>query len=141
MAIDLAILANEINTDPTSRGYAPHVTSGATNVIADLLNEVLIGIDVTPANIDRTDFFEAIDFGEVKSLGASERQVFSGLLSAPDDIPNKSVQELSLYFGPATSSRPSLQAIGIRKGSRAEELFGVDVSVRSKDVAQALGGP
>ena len=47
MSIDLALLADEINTDPTSRGYAPHVTSGATNGGAARLNDILLTITIT----------------------------------------------------------------------------------------------
>ena len=44
--IDLAALKTEVNTDPTGLGYAPHVTSGAINRVADLLNEKLPSIQV-----------------------------------------------------------------------------------------------
>ena len=140
MPIDFAILATEINTDPTGRGYAPHVTSGATNVVAALLNEVLPTITITKGFVEREAFMVATDFDEVKSLGASERDVFGSLISS-ERVPGKTVQEISLFFGPATTSQGSLQATRTRNGSRAEQLFGENVIVRPSDVALALGDP
>ena len=140
MSIDLALLANEINDDLTERGYAPHVASGATNRIADLLNEVLTSITITRGSVDREAFMVATDFDEVKSLGVSERDVFGSLISS-ERVPGKTVQEISLFFGPATTSRESLQGTRTRTGSRAEQLFGENVTVRPSDVALALGGP
>lgn len=140
MGIDLTVLATEINTDPTGRGYAPHIVSGATNVIADLLNESLPSIVITRGSIERREFMIETDFNEVKSLGASERNVFGSLISS-DAVPGKTVQEVSEFFGPATTTRTRLKNLETRDGSRGEELFGENVSVRSRDVALALGGP
>ena len=140
MAIDFSVLATEINTDPTGRGYAPHVASGATNVVADLLNEVLFTITITKGFVEREAFMVATDFSEVKSLGASERDVFNSLLGV-DRMPGKTVNEISQFFGPTTASKVGLQATRTRNGSRGEELFGENVTVRPSDVALALGGP
>ena len=140
MSIDFTILADEINTDPTGRGYAPHVASGATNVVAALLNDILLTITITKRLIVREAFMVATDFGEVKSLGASERDVFGSLMGF-DNVPGKTVDEVSQFFGPMTTSKIGLQAVLTRNGSRVEELFGENVIVRPSDVALALGGP
>ena len=139
MEIDHILLGQHIQDDPNARGYAVHVASGATNVIADLLNERLISIVITRGFIRREEFIVTTDFSEVKSLGASERDVFGSLISS-EAIPGKTVQEISEFFAPATTSRASLKSLETRDGSEVEELFGENVRASSRDVALALGG-
>lgn len=140
MVIDPTILGDHIQADPNGRGYAVHVASGATNVIASLLNESLPGITITRGSIERREFMVATDFNEVKALGASERDVFGSLIGS-DIVPGKTVQEVSQFFGPVTTSRASLESLETRDGSEVEELFGENVRATSRDVAEALGGP
>ena len=138
--IDHIALGLHIQADPNGRGYAVHVVSGATNVIAGLLNEVLTSIIITRSFVGREMFMVATDFNEVKSLGASERDIFGSLINS-DRIPGKTVQEVSQFFGPTTTTQASLQSTRTRNGSEVEELFGENVKAIPKDVALALGGP
>ena len=146
MAIDFAVLKTEINTDPTSRGYSPHVTSGATNVIADLLNEVLSTIAIQRAFLGANEVFEATDLAEFKALTLQERQMYNIIIDLDSGgsggIPvgpgTNARATLAALFPPGSTTRSNLVALVMRKGSRAEELFGVNVSVTSGDVARSL---
>ena len=144
MAIDLVVLKTEIETDPTSRGYALHVTSGATNVIADLLNEVLTSITIQRETLMPPEVWEAVDLTEFKVLSGQERQALGILLSLePLDVRagSNSRTTLASLFPGGSTTRTNLLALVMRNGSRSEELFGENVIVRSEDITLARGGP
>lgn len=138
MDIDFNVLKTEIETDPTERGYSIHVTSGSDSEVAALLNERLSTITLPKNSLEQIEFVKFVDFGEVKTLGAAERETFVNLLSL-ESVPTKTVQEVSLFFGPTTASRAKLQNASVRNASRAEDLFGIETVVTHPDVAKALG--
>lgn len=150
MAIDLVALATEINTDPTGRGYAPHITSGNDGEIAILLNEVQAGINIQRSSLTSPEIFEATDLAEYRALTAQSRQMYQVVVTIGSGAggpsgggipvgPGTNARLILAGLFPAGSTtRANLVALVMRTGSRGEELFGENVVVSSKDVAMAL---
>ena len=144
MVIDPIVLGQHIQDDPNVRGYAAHVISGATNVIAGLLNEVLVSITIQRETVKPSEVWEAVDLTEFKALSAQERQVL-GILLGMETLSvgpgSNSRTTLAALFPTGSTTRGKLIALVQRKGSEVEDLFGENVRATSKDVTLALGGP
>ena len=142
MEIDHIVLGQHIQDDPNGRGYVVHVASGATNVIAVLLNEVLVSITIQRESVESVEVWEAVDLTEFKALSAQERQalgIILGLLVIDVTVGSNSRTTLAAIF-PAGPTRTKLIALVRRNGSEVEELFGENIRATPKDVALALGG-
>lgn len=151
-------LATEINTDPTAIGYAPHITSGSDNAIADLLNEPRAGITIRRQDISTKELYESIDVADYAALPSNpnatqlstERRFLawlSGLqalgrvrLQNDDGTDTPVVKNLLTMFPAGSQTRARIIALATRLGSRAEQLFGANVAVTDDDVAKALRG-
>lgn len=139
--IDLIALQTEIFTDPTARGYAPHVAAGADSEIADLLNAPGAGA-VQREIVASHEIFEALAPSEWAALSAAEKQRVQTILAmAQVNLRGANTRAaLAVAFGAGTTTRTNLLALQTRPASRAEILFGAGVSIHHLDVAHALRG-
>jgi hypothetical protein len=158
MALDLQALATEINTDPNGYGYAAWVALGSDGGVADLLNVVRITIDIKRTDISCRELYEAISVADYTALGANpnagalsqERRYLAWLtglvalsrvrLVNEDGTDTPVMANLDAMFGSATGSYARIHALALRKGSRAEQLFGADTFITGEQVGWALRG-
>lgn len=159
MAITLAALASEITADPLGYGYATFVAAGNDQAIADLLNKPRDGTDGKPAiSVKRADctpaeILEAIDVRDfpasptgVNSIPLAQSWLesvtqFARLrLTREDGTKTLIRRNIDRLVGDTQGSQARLDAIAVRVGSRAEQLFGVGVEVTNPDVSQSLRG-
>src|SRR5262245_34415251 len=61
MPLTLAALKTELQTDPTSLDYAPHIALGSTGALADILNLQQGSITVRRNDLTPAEVLEAID--------------------------------------------------------------------------------
>lgn len=160
MAFSLAALTTEIQTDPLTYGYAAFVSSGNDQGIADAINKVRTGSDGKPAiSVKRPDcspaeILEAIDVRDfpasptgVNSVPLAQSWLESVTqfdrirLTADDGTKTTTRKNIDRLVGNTQGSQDRLDAVAVRNGSRAEQLFGFGVAVTSNQVAAALGRP
>ena len=149
----LESLHAEIVNDPTGLGYkeADGVTWKGDQVIADLLNEVRVAIQIKRSDVDASEVFHAIALGDlVNNPGASQLEWFNALLhlTTPIRLLNADgsatpVRENVIGIvrnGTATLQR--LAALETRAGSRAEQLWTEGIVISAGDVGRAanVGG-
>ena len=137
MAIDPVALNDEIFNGPFKTEIAPHVASGSDASIAKILNERRTSIIVAKPSITRDELLLAVDMNAVKTLGATERDIFIRLI-AGEGMPSKTAQELAQFFPPG-ASRDDLDAATRREGSAIEDRFKVGLTVQHLQIAEALG--
>lgn len=152
MAINYSALKSEIQTDPLVYGYAAHVASGNDEAIATLLNAIRTGSDGLPAiTVRRSDIapvevLEAIGFADLVSPSNTLQTAwFESITQYPtiqlvnaDGTNTRVISNLFALVNNPSPSRNRINAIANRNGSRAEQLFGVNTSITSSDVARAL---
>lgn len=143
MSIDYTQLATEIQTDPLGLGYAAHVAGGNDSAIADLLNLFRVGIFVDRNFITGNEFLDAVVQADYNALAAnSDARPWVKTLATMGQIDVKSANVRAIVaaiFPAGSETRANLIALQTRQGSRAEQLFGIGVSVSFLDVARALG--
>lgn len=162
MAMTLAALKTEIQTDPQTYGYAAHVAAGEPELIAEKLNKVRDGTDgeaaitLRRADISPQELWGAISVADYTALPgnptaaqlSTERRYLSwltGLSAQPkvrllndDGSDGPVIANLNAMFGAGTGTRNRIAALANRFGSRAEQLFGADTVVSIQDVSDAL---
>lgn len=137
--MDYAVLANELNTDPQTLGYAPFISSGNNTVLRRLLNTPgqsgeSIERDTIPVEWVR----DQLVFTEVAALTTAERETLTVLLSGNHLTVNpRTKAAFSQIFGAGTTTRANLVALLNRPASRAEVLFGSGVTVGQRDLWKA----
>lgn len=140
MAIDYAVLANEINTDPNTLGYAPFVSAGDDMGVAALLNQIRAGISITKSYVPIEDVLAAIVKTEFDSLTSANKTVVDqfvrGTRVKTGDANMRTT--MAALFASGTTTRANLVALATRTGSRAEVLFGENTAITHADVARAL---
>jgi hypothetical protein len=154
MAIDLAQLKTELNTDPRGYGYAPHITAGRMQALADLMNQIRPEIGIVRKLILREQVLACWDLTEMEELYAANplrlewiclltRQDFQmdlrldGDGSGPfDRIYSDILGELG--SGGANTTGTAMGTLQIREGSRAEELWAAGDIVTWQQCRQAL---
>jgi hypothetical protein len=156
----LTALASEIRTDPLTYGYGVNITSGNDQAIADLLNKVRDGTDgkaaITVRRPDCTpaEILEAIDVRDFPAAPTGVNNIplaqswlesitqFSSIrLALSDGTKTTTRKNIDRLVGDTQGSQTRLDAVAIRNGSRAEQLFGFGVRISSGDVAASLGRP
>ncbi|KKL59130.1 hypothetical protein LCGC14_2218440 [marine sediment metagenome] len=137
MTIDPVELNDEILNGPFKTEIAPHVASGSDASIAKILNERRASIIITKPSISRDELLLAVDMNDVKTLGATERDLFIRLIGG--DMPSKTAQELAQFFPPTNESGLRLDASTRREGSAIEQRFDIGLSVHHLQIAEALG--
>lgn len=153
MAIDYAVLKNELLTDPLGLGYAGKSDSQC----ADLINKVqagptppaiLIRADLTPAQL--LDAIDTRDFVATPAIPQSDLTWFASVTQMPivklanDDGSNSrtAVNLTRMIQNPGTQGTfARLNALAKRNGSRAEQLFGPTTFVTPSDIATAKALP
>lgn len=141
MAITLAALAAELQNDPTTLGYAPSITAGNDQGLADMLNLVRGTITVFRNDVKADEVIGATVVSDFTALTAGQQNYYLALVSQPViDVSNSNVRSnLASLFPAVSATRSNLATLAQRNGSRAEQLWGVGTIVGVLDVAHALG--
>lgn len=136
----VVMLQNELATDPASLGYAPHVAASHDGTLADLINSVSV-LDVDRRLIPTYEILGATVSAEFAVLGAADKQWYQLMIAGGQiDVSNANVRNmLQNMFAGGTQTRANLVALIKRKGSRAEQLFGLGFLIDASMIAQALG--
>lgn len=160
-ATKTALLA-EITTDPCALGLSVGgVPISAPQMIADLLNapkvDRLNWADGRVSTVKRTDISaaELLENIDVRDTVAAPAQVPSVTLAASwfesvtqaarlrltnEDNTNTRIRaNLNRLFGDTQGTQTRIGTLAIREGSRAEALFGREVTLTDKDVSWAQG--
>lgn len=150
MAVDTSGLRTELLTDPANLGYAPLISGGADQSLADTLNLRRSGtaVDGKSYSIFRNDIqpkeiVNAIGSGDF--AGATQIQITKlNLLfvATPIDatLANVRANFIGIFAGATSGTISNLTNLASRNGSRAEVLFGTGTSVNSSDISLALRG-
>jgi hypothetical protein len=138
--MDLTELKTELNTDPTGRGYAAHVATGSTSLLAALLNEVQVGLLINRSRLTGNEILSAIDTTEFVGIASEEKRANVRMLVGMSEIDpfGPAAAIISSAFGGGSATVTALAAVRTRNGSRAEQLWGEGTSVSHFDVAHAL---
>ena len=136
----LTELRGELQDDPRGRGYAPYAARGQDSQLADLLNKLQEGIQVLRENVPNTEFDGLIDPVERAAMTSLQLQHLSTLtVMAEVDMGSPGVEGFCVNVIPeCASSTARIRAHKIRRGSRAEQLFGTGVVMTHRDVGLAL---
>jgi hypothetical protein len=138
-AAQIAALKTEITTDPTGLGYAAAVAAGATAQLAAILNLPRAGISVFRSEVSGADLISAVVLADFLLLTSAQQQFFLACVgAAPLDATNANLRASLGALFPVGASRTALVAAASRQGSRAEQLFGVNVKLNTEDLAAAL---
>lgn len=154
MPIDDVALKAELQNDPQTYDYAALIASGDDTGLAALLNKIRDGTDGEAAILVRRrdvapdELMEAIDTRDFKanpsvlegSYLESVLQFRAITLSDDAGADTRTKDNLDRLILNTNSSQTRLNALARRNGSRAEQLFGVDTTVSSDDIARALRG-
>lgn len=128
----LQALKTEVTTDPETLGY-----TGDDVADADLLNGGVTR-QVQRETVSSREVVEAIIPGDWTGIADATRQHL--LLALGLDQINVKAPNIRSLFQTAfqsTNTLTALQALQNRDGTRAEELFGVGVSVTPSEIANA----
>lgn len=151
--MDLQILKTELTGDSTKGRYAAAIAAGDMGAVANLLNEVQATITVRRPNVTPNEILEAIDSRDLVATTStahcawfeSSMQNIQGSLRLLNDDGSDTtvlgnIKRMLLATGDANykGSRERLTTVANRKGSRAEQLFGVGTVVSWEDVKAAL---
>ena len=137
MALTLAALKTELQTDPSALGYSAHVAAGRTAALADLLNAPNAAITVFRASIPTWEVVACTDKAEYDALTAGNKQLYQILVSTGTiNAADSRIRAMFASIFAAGTTRTALTAMARRDGSRAEQLFGVSVS--HTHIAKAL---
>lgn len=152
MTINYTALKAELLSDPNAYGYAPLIAAGNDVGLAALLNEVRAGITIRRRDIAPQELLEAIDVRDFTMPAAivtptlaaswleSALQIQSGALRLLTDagVATRVKGNLDRLLGNTQGTQDRLNALAVRTGSRAEQLFGTDTRVTHQDIATAL---
>jgi len=148
MAIDLAALKIELETDPLGIGYALFIADGTIREITRLINEINPAFLVPNDPVTSIDLIGAVDIDEYKALtgtgGSIKRDMWRDILqavSAENAIdPNATGLKAQIMgiWDAGGPTRTALIALQTRLGSRAEVLFGTGTTLVNRNITDAL---
>lgn len=151
MAYDKNALKQELMADPESLGYADHFFTftvdgfertqlGDAQAIAAKLNAPHSKVDIDLDNLTANQVFLAIDPAEWEALSQPRRDWLDLFLSqSPISIQHPTAKTwFDAAFPAGSETRKSLRALLRRKGSRAEQLFGVGCVVSYSQIGEAF---
>jgi hypothetical protein len=164
VALTMAALKAEVQTDPAALGYAALVAARRLQGVADVLNFPRDGVAASPVNgvvgaavsVKRADctpseILEAVDVRDFPAAPAGVNSVplaqswlesitqFPRVRLANADGTKTQVRKnIDRLVGNTNLSQDRLDAVAVRVGSRAELLFGFGVAVTDADVERAL---
>jgi len=133
----LTTLKQELNTDPTARGYAPLLSAVNYQAVADKVNQrILAAGTVAREPMETADLIESIDSGNFNQLTTANATKLGILLStATVRIASTQVQGLfSALFGAGSVTMTNFAALKTRPASRTEVLFGVGEYADAGDI-------
>ena len=136
--MDYVALKSEIQADGAGLGFAPLVTAGSTQKIADLLNEVSASYQIDVETVDSSIVLEAIVLSDWGGLTADQKDNVRMVLSTGTIYVKGTNTRAILSDAFSGTTLANLVALQTRDGSRAESLFGANVVVRHNDVSIAL---
>jgi hypothetical protein len=150
MAVDLAQLKTELETDPNGYGYAAYIAAGNMQTLADILNQVRTAIVMGRAIILREEAMSCWNLAEVEASYAADPAVLelacnamhfpSFNMQARDEgsgvYLDSQVFAFAQEIGDLTST--AMNNITVRSGSRAEELWAAGDIVTWYQCSQAL---
>ena len=146
MAISKAALKTELQTDPATLGYAPHVASNNDEALADLLNDLTLGTSkgytLTKKNITAPELQSCVVVSEWITRSGEQKSAWQNLLiaSAYTGVPttNANIIAQAQSIWNATTTLDNLAAAISRPCTRAEFLGGELTSISAADVSNAL---
>ena len=129
----------EITTDPKALGY----DGKDNNEIAALLNAAGGSSETIDHGIvDGQELQMAVVISEYIALSDTQRAGWTAIISAGagqiDTADQRVRDQIKAIWGAGTDTRANLMALEARSASRAEVLFGADVSVSHTDVGRAV---
>lgn len=164
MPVTLPALKTELQTDPQNYGYAPFVAIRNDTVLALLINfkprdgvtlppfgNVGPAVQVKRGNVPPVEILEAIDVRDFLASPAGVNSIplaqswlesitqYSTIRLANADGTKTQVRKnIDRLVGDAQGSQTRLDAVAVRFGSRAEQLFGENSVVSVQNVSDAL---
>ena len=151
MAVDLAQLKTELETDPNSYGYAPYIAAGNMQTLADMLNQRRTAIVMGRAIILREEALACWNLAEVEISYAADPSVLElachamshpkfNMLTRDENgrYIDEHVYDLARNIGYLTDT--AMTNLTVRTGSRAEELWAAGDIVTWYNCSQALNG-
>jgi len=138
LAIDLASLKTEIQTDPQGYGY-----TGSNLQISNALNLIRVTEVVTRKTISAEELQISIIIAEYTTLTDVARMGWNAILivaaSHGIDVSNTALRnQILAIWGAGTATRSNLATLQTRIGSRAEVLFGEGTTISDHLVEEAL---
>jgi hypothetical protein len=143
---ELINLKNEINNDPTGKGYKnPDSTWKGASVIAGLLNERNTGTNVRRKKIKPNEIFDSIPYAEYELYDQAKRDYIDTMLelaggdedSVIDATDTVVFGNIAAIFPANSDARTNILAKIDREGSRAEVLWGEGTIITGSDVGKA----
>lgn len=138
--VDFPALANEINNDPMTLGYA----GKSDYEIATILNTAgASGETLFKSYTLVEDIIACIVRSEYDALAAAGKTYLNEVVlkSAKVKTGNETLRnQIGGLFAAGTATRTNLIAVASRAASRAEILFGEGAYISDQDVATALRG-
>lgn len=152
MPINIAALKSEITNDPNGYGWAAIRVTGDTQALTTALNLYRDGtnggpsISVKRRDINPQEVLEAVDTRDFKaSPSALEASWFESItqyptirLVAEDGTDTRIMSNFKRVLQNTNGSQTRVVALGMRAGSRIEQLFGTDMVASIDDVRAAL---
>jgi len=146
MAINYVALKSELNTDPNAYGYAPLITIGNDQGLADMLNLARAAIMMPRPDVSPLEILEAIKVTDfINSPNVLYASWFESITQYPsvrilkeNGSDTRAMTNFMTILVNGSQSEVRLRALASRSGSRAEQLFGVGTTVAHMDIAQAL---
>ena len=144
MAIDFAVLKNELLTDPAALGYATPIADGSMSTLAGLINAIRVGptYAIWRGLIEGREVVQAIDPTEFVTFTQLQIMRLMLICSATGGLDSGSAQVRTLVTeampSGSTISRAAMVAMAKRQGSRAEVVFGPGIVLTSDELITAL---
>lgn len=154
MAIDYAVLKTECTTDPTNIGVDDAFSAGADGRVAEILNQVRGTIAIRRNDVTPLEVLESIDLRDfianppgvnnmpmAQSWLESLTQFAAVRLFNNDGTDSLVKDNLDRLLANTQGSQNRLNTVGVRNGSRAEQLFGQGTTISPNDVVIARQQP
>ena len=147
MTVNLQTLKTELLTDPNTYGYAPLVADTNNPALAELLNRPRAAIQMPRPDVTPLEILEAIAVGDFVAA-ANQNTLMGSWFESLTQYPSVRVLKengndtrvmtnIMAILKNGTASETRVRALAVRNGSRAEQLFGVGVSVSVQEVIDA----
>ena len=143
----LQALKTELLTDPNAYGYAALIADTNNPALAAMVNLPRAAIQMPRPDVTPLEILEAIsvdDFLATASQQIMHGSWFESLTQFPqirvlkeNGSDSRVMTNLMKILKNGTASETRVRALAVRNGSRAEQLFGVDVQVSVQEVIDA----